>query len=91
VNQIAKNGSTAAVTIAMAQALPSGIAVDGSTVFWLDEDANTLNSVPVGGGASTMLATTGSTPINVVVDAKAIYWTTYGAGATGGGVWALAR
>ena len=91
VNQIVKDGSTPAIAIATSQALPSGIAVDGSTIFWLNEHASTVVSAPVGGGASTVLAMTGHDPINVVVDAKGIYWTVYGMGGTGGGVWALAR
>ena len=56
------------------------IAVDGTSVYWTNQDSRRVMKVAVGGGTPVMLATGASAaqvPWDVTVDADAVYWSTY--------------
>ena len=57
-------------------------------VYFTEHNANDVKKVPKLGGAATLVAANQTTPFNVVVDAKAIYWTNE---ATPGQVMKLAK
>ena len=59
---------------------PMGIAVDGTNVYWVDEGAGTVMSVPLAGGAPKTLASGQNKPWAIAVDATGIYWTNNGDG-----------
>ncbi len=69
------------------QALPHGMASDGTDLFFADEGAGvnngTVQRIPVGGGSATPIASGQSVPVDVVVDANNVYW----ANAGDGSVW----
>jgi hypothetical protein len=52
------------------------IAVDGPTLFWLDDVARTVNKVPIAGGEPTVLATGLSFEgvAAIAVDDTDVYW-----------------
>lgn len=64
--------------VATAGGLPTALAVDATSVYWVDGSA--VKKVPVGGGAPMILASGQSNPGGIVVDAAHIYWSSYGAG-----------
>ena len=82
------------VTLASAQDGPYAVAVDTTSVYWVDygnENDGTVRSVPLAGGTPTTLASNQSHPVGIAVDAANVYWINDGpAGAvmkvaTGGG------
>jgi hypothetical protein len=79
------------LVIASGQLQALSVAVDGTNVYWLDNDPNlgTLSSAPLptGGtpGTITVLASKLDTPIGLAVDATGVYYT----GSGGGRVWRL--
>jgi len=46
---------------------PQGVAVDSSNIYWADQDAGTINEVPLAGGTVTQLATGQIQPAGVAV------------------------
>jgi hypothetical protein len=73
----------APVTLASDDEYASGLAVNGTTVYWVDsvgppDDASTstgvVMSVPVGGGAPTTVASNQGSPDSVAVDSTGVYW-----------------
>ncbi len=52
----------------------ASLATDGVTVFWTDNVDSTIKSVPVAGGAVTMVGGTQGTAIGLAVDDKYLYW-----------------
>jgi hypothetical protein len=56
----------------------SGIAVDGTHVYWVagsaDASSGAIMGVPVGGGTPTVLASQSGAPANIAVDASYVYW-----------------
>jgi hypothetical protein len=56
-------------------ALSPVIAVDSSSVYWVDSSAAGLLSVPIGGGSPTVLTNTADAT-SMAVDATNIYWST---------------
>ncbi len=55
---------------------PTGIAVDGTYVYWVDNTDGTVSSVPLAGGTVNKLASGQNGPNAIAVDATGIYWTT---------------
>lgn len=63
-------------TIAAAQATPSGIATDGTTVYWTNLGDGTIASSPFfgDGGQVTVVAADAAAPSDIAVDDAGVYW-----------------
>jgi sugar lactone lactonase YvrE len=61
--------------LATGQAMPRGIATDGSHVYWVTWYGGTVARVPVAGGAVETLVTGRQFPIQVAVDGGFAIWT----------------
>ncbi len=71
------------VTLASDDEYASALAVNGTTVYWVDSvgpphDASTstgvVMSVPVGGGTPTTVASNQGSPDSIAVDSSGVYW-----------------
>jgi hypothetical protein len=63
-----------AATLVSLSSEPLAIAVDSSNVYWID--ATSVNSIPVGGGSTTHLATgLANAPTHIAIDSSHVYWT----------------
>jgi hypothetical protein len=60
----------------------AGVATDGVTVYWSDQDAETVSSAPIGDGATATLfsGSTGSAPGPVILVGDTLYFTLHGDG-----------
>lgn len=67
-------------TLASGQADPDAIAVDATSVYWIDQHDGTVMKVPLGGGTTTTLASGQNAPRCIAVDSKSVYWTDVGGG-----------
>ena len=76
IRSVPKSGGTP-TTLYTSGYNPSGVASDGSTVFF--GDGLNVRSLPRGGGQSTVLAN--SNPLRIAVDSANVYWTDFNAGA----------
>ena len=76
IRKVPKTGG-APVTLYASQYNPSGIAADGTNVYF--GDGVSIRSVPKGGGTSTVLAA--GTPSQIALDSNNLYWTDFSAGA----------
>jgi sugar lactone lactonase YvrE len=70
---------------------PQGIAVDGRYAYWTDSQAQTVNRVPLAGGAPTTVATRQVAPLAIAVDETSVYWTTVAVGTGVGSVMKIAK
>jgi hypothetical protein len=67
------------VAVASGQAAPTGIAVDGTNIYWTNFDDNTVMKCPVTGCTQPVLVASGqSNPAGIAVDATSVYWTNSG-------------
>ena len=80
VKQITIGQTTGAKTLAQNEGAPYGIAIDGTSVYWTDNDDNTVNKVPIGGGAKFQYAVQQANPAAITVDQKNIYWVNHASG-----------
>ena len=87
VESIPLAGSTSPTILASAQQQATAIAVDGTNVYWTDNDPNTgsVSSIPQTGGTPLVLATKSDTALGIAVDPSGLYYTASG----GGRVWRL--
>jgi len=53
------------------------VAVANGVVYWGDSTLGTINSVPVAGGASTLVCTGAGSPHGIAVDGSNVYWTDF--------------
>lgn len=73
-------GSGSIQTVKDSGTILSGLAVDGSYVYWADKTAAKISKMPAAGGTVTDLMTNGAYANNVVVaavDAQHYFWGTY--------------
>jgi len=55
-----------------------GIAVDATNVYFTNYPDNTVNAVPIGGGAVTVLASGEDSPTQLTTDGVSLYWLNIG-------------
>jgi hypothetical protein len=60
--------------------VPSGLVVDATSVYWLEQDGS-VKKVPIGGGSVTALATNQGHPHALAQDSSNLYWTDQEGGA----------
>ncbi len=64
------------VTLASGQTNADAIAVDGTSVYWVNDTGNgSVAKVPIAGGAVTTLASSQYVPQGIAVDPVNVYWT----------------
>src|SRR5579885_2418462 len=69
------NVTTNVVTLASGQGGPFGIAVDGTSVYWVNFGDGGVMKASLGGGTPVTLASGQGAPVSIVVDGTNAYWT----------------
>ena len=67
-------GGGPSTTLASGLTAPQGIAVDATSVYWVDVIAGTVSKVPLAGGPVTALATSASPQGPLAVDGTSVYF-----------------
>jgi hypothetical protein len=62
------------VTLVSGQQDPWAIAVDATSLYWVDSGNGTVLKMPKAGGAVTTLASGQSAPLAIAVDGTSVYW-----------------
>ena len=70
---------------------PQGIAVDSANVYWTDSASQSVERVPIAGGAPTTIAKGQVGPLAVTVDDTNVYWVTIAEGKGVGTIMKLAK
>ena len=70
---------------------PQGIAVDAANVYWTDSASQSVQRVPIAGGAPTTIAKGQVGPLAVTVDDSNVYWVTIAEGKGVGTIMKLAK
>ena len=78
-------GGGTAVTLASRQKGPSGIALHGANVYWINNA--TVMSVPIGGGSASTLVTDQSDGFMIAVSDASVFWSANDVTATTQAVW----
>lgn len=68
---------------------PRAIAADGAYAYWAD--TQTVNKIPVAGGAKATVAADQIGTVSMAVDATTLYWTTFSIGTRQGSVMKIAK
>lgn len=84
IGKVTKDGGSITY-LAYPESHPTGIAVDDTHVYWVEENAGNVKKVPTTGGTVTILSTGLSGPYRIVVDMDNVYWTEYAGGVAGAG------
>jgi hypothetical protein len=70
---------------ALGQAVPAGIALDATNIYWINQSAGSVMKMPRSGGNPTVLATGQPLPQDIATDSTSVYWTAFGDGVRNGG------
>ncbi len=62
--------------LALQQATPWDVAVDGQYVYWTNYDGGDVRRVGIGGGQQEVLASGQGNPVGIAIDATHVYWAT---------------
>jgi uncharacterized repeat protein (TIGR02543 family) len=65
---------------------PYDLAIDSSSVFWVEETLGNVKQVSIAGGTPVTLASGLANPQAIAVDSSSVYWLEYNYGTAGGGV-----
>jgi hypothetical protein len=93
--QVPKGGGAPLMVAEDKGGLTSGVAVDSTYVYWTSEaspdggsplNTGSVMKTPIGGGATTVLATGQSIPLDLKVDATNLYWVNQGETTTPNGM-----
>jgi hypothetical protein len=71
------NAGDDAVVLATGQGDPEDIALDATTIYWVNKTDGTVMSMPKAGGTAKVLATGQSTPRGILLDDAYVYWSNY--------------
>ncbi len=74
------NVTISTVASSLSQADNVALATDGVRYYWTSYDGGTVSSVPLGGGATTVLASTQNFPYGIATDGVNVYWANLGSG-----------
>ena len=84
------DGSAPAVLLASALD-PAGLALDGTSLYYVDTTAGTLTRCAKDGSAVKVLASSLDAPVELAIDSSSVYLTSYGSSATNGSVVKIAK